>query len=379
MSVLPGGAFVLDGPTDIRAVWGRDGEVLWAHGEALMIAGPQGTGKSTVAQQLVRARMGLDDGLLGFPIEPDDRPVLYLACDRPAQIARSMRRIFTEADRDILDERLRVVRGLLPFDLVRAPHKLAELVTKANAGTLVIDSLKDIAPELASEQSGGAVSRAVQGVLEAGCQVVEVHHHRKANADNKKPSKLSDVYGSVWLTASVGSVLVLWGEAGDPLVDAIHVKQPAEEVGPLQLEHDHRHGRTTVRATPNAENLLERSGPHGITAAEVAHAVYGREPTRSEVEKQRRQLEKLTANGHATRHPATTAGAPTRYVPVRHREGKREGSRQGHDPHETPPTLVTQPHAQQTLTNPLKERGSREGWSDDELQALVASEQGGVA
>ena len=216
---------------------------------------------------------------------------------------------------------------------MRAPHKLAELCEQADAGTLVIDSVKDIAPDLASEQSGGAVSRAVQGVLEAGCQVVEVHHHRKANADNKRPSKLSDVYGSVWLTASCGSVIVLWGEAGDPLIDAIHVKQPAEEVGPLQLEHDHHHGRTTVRPTPNAENLLERATTNGITAAEVAQAVYGREPTRSEVEKQRRQLDKLTTNGRATRHPGTTANDPTRYTPVRVRDANVRGSRKPHDPH----------------------------------------------
>jgi hypothetical protein len=55
-----------------------------------MISGPQGVGKTTILQQLVLGVVGLRDEVLGIPIKPvDDRPVLYLALDRPEQIARS--------------------------------------------------------------------------------------------------------------------------------------------------------------------------------------------------------------------------------------------------------------------------------------------------
>ncbi len=61
----------------------------WVEGEALLIVGPSGVGKTTLTGQLVRARMGLGDGLvLGMPVSPGRR-VLYLAMDRPAQIARA--------------------------------------------------------------------------------------------------------------------------------------------------------------------------------------------------------------------------------------------------------------------------------------------------
>jgi hypothetical protein len=42
-----------------------------------------------------------------------------------------------------------------------------------------------------------------------------IHHNRKATADNKKPNKLSDVYGNQYLTARATSVYCLYpaGEA----------------------------------------------------------------------------------------------------------------------------------------------------------------------
>lgn len=68
--------------------------MLRAPGEGLMIVGPQGVGKSTIAQQLWLARMKLrDTELLGFPVAADDRPILYLAMDRRAQIRRSLARM----------------------------------------------------------------------------------------------------------------------------------------------------------------------------------------------------------------------------------------------------------------------------------------------
>ena len=37
-----------------------------------------------------------------------------------------------------------------------------------------------------------------------------IHHHRKASGDNKKPNKLSDVYGSQYITSYATTVLCLW-------------------------------------------------------------------------------------------------------------------------------------------------------------------------
>ena len=55
----PGGSFVLDASTDIPAVYGHGDEVGWQGGEACMVVGPQGVGKSTFVQQLTLGRLGL--------------------------------------------------------------------------------------------------------------------------------------------------------------------------------------------------------------------------------------------------------------------------------------------------------------------------------
>lgn len=57
----PGGSFILDAPDRPTAVWGAGDEVLWAEGEALLIASLQGLGKSTIGQQLALGRAGFTE------------------------------------------------------------------------------------------------------------------------------------------------------------------------------------------------------------------------------------------------------------------------------------------------------------------------------
>jgi hypothetical protein len=52
-----GASFILDIPDKIPALWGVDNQVLWAEGESLMIAGPMGLGKTTMAGLLIRAQL----------------------------------------------------------------------------------------------------------------------------------------------------------------------------------------------------------------------------------------------------------------------------------------------------------------------------------
>jgi replicative DNA helicase len=56
-----GGDFILDTPADPSPIWGEGEEVLLADGEALIIAGPQGLGKTTLAQQLLLGRAGFTE------------------------------------------------------------------------------------------------------------------------------------------------------------------------------------------------------------------------------------------------------------------------------------------------------------------------------
>ena len=294
-----GGGFILDTPADPRPIWGRGQEVAWAEGESLMIASLQGLGKSTLAQQLALGRCGFPEyaETLGLPVLPGERRTLYLAMDRPRQISRSFRRMVGEAWRDELDQRLSVWIGPPPRDLARYPGLLAQMCEDADADTVVVDSVKDAAIGLNDDEVGASWNRARQHALTAGVQVLELHHNRKApNGGRGDRLGVDDVYGSTWLTSGTGSVILLSGAPGDPVVGLHHVKQPASEIGPYQVMHDHEAGRSTIWHAADLVALASSKG--SLTAAEAAEALFDSDkPTPSEREKARRKLEDLARRG----------------------------------------------------------------------------------
>ncbi|BAH53678.1 hypothetical protein ROP_54310 [Rhodococcus opacus B4] len=305
--VLDGLSFLTE-DADTVPLWGEAEKVLWAQGEGLMICGPQGVGKSTIVQQLVLARMGLrDPELFGFPVALDDRPILYLAMDRPPQIRRSLNRMVDSTDEAVaaaLKRQLVVWSGPPPFDVGEAPRVFADWVALhgREPGLVVVDSLKDLAGGLSTDETGGAINSAMQLILANGTEFIDLHHQRKANAENKKPDKLADVYGSGWLTAGLGSVLLAWGEPGARTVELSHLKQPQEKVGPLMVNHTH--GTGASYAADPLEKLTElaiSAGPAGITEAEAVRALFDVGSDDDEYTARRsnarRKLKRLTEDG----------------------------------------------------------------------------------
>ena len=302
------GGVVLDAPQEVVSVWGDGPRSLWAKGEPFLICGPDGVGKTTLAQQLVLHLVGtLTGGFLGFPVDADGK-VLYLACDRPTQALRSFRRMVTEDDRPGLDDRLTIWRGPLPFDLAKNPTALVSLARYYGCDKIVIDSLKDVAADLSKEEAGLGLNNAFQSAVAEGIDIAGLHHQRKQQSGAPKPKHLSDVYGSRWITAGAGSVVMLWGEPGDLVVDFDHLKQPSETVGPLKVIHDHLNGVSTVAETTDAWTVVHNA-TKGVTAAGVAMVMFSEpSPNRNSIEKARRQLERLTRDGKVHRTDGARGG-----------------------------------------------------------------------
>jgi replicative DNA helicase len=317
--IRSGDRFILDAPQTVPAIWGAGSAVAWPKGEGLLLVGPVGVGKTSIAAQLARCLIGLQSELLGMPVGRVDK-LLYLALDRPQQIARALRRNFTESDRETLLERFEAWTGPLPFDLAAEPDQLAAFARQRGAGALIIDSAKDAAMDLSKDETGSRLNRAIQSTLAAGVEVCVLHHQRKANAQNPKPGKLADVYGSTWLTAGAGSVLLLWGEPGDPLVELRTLKPAVGEIGPLLIEHDHERGVSTIHEQPDLLELL-RASSGGVTVSEAAIFLFGDRPSRAEREKARRKLAASERGGEAQRVPDST---PPRFMAVTPRDPQRD-------------------------------------------------------
>lgn len=317
---VSGGSFVLDVPETPPAVWGQGGDVLWAEGESLMIAAPQGAGKTTLAFQIIRARLGLQDKVLGLPVIPTERRVLYLAMDRPAQAQRAALRLFAKDDRAILDQRLIVWKGPPPMDLAKNTEILTAMCEQAGADTVVIDSLKDAAIGLSDDMVGASYNRARQNAIRSGVQVLELHHNRKAGTNGGEPNTLSDIYGSVWLTSGCGSVISLYGDPGDPIVSFKHLKPPMNEIGPYKVVHDHTAGTSEVAHSVDLLDLVRAGGAEGLIARAAAVALFETpKPTDAQVEKARRRLEKLRNDGILTRIDGASKANPAVYYLVERR------------------------------------------------------------
>jgi replicative DNA helicase len=300
ISAVSGGRFALDAAQQIDAVWGKAKNVLWAAGEACMISGSDGTGKTTIAQQLALCRIEVFEPVfLGFPITPGSGKVLYLALDRPSQAERSIRRMVEEEDRDILNERLVVWEGHLPFDLMAEPEALLAMAQEHDADTVIVDQVKDAILKMSDEDVGAAYNFAVQECVQNRVEVLSLHIPRKGKVgENKKPASLDDIYGSRLLKQGHGSVISLWAQsAGDPIVDMAHLKQPGDAVGPLRLLHDNVHGETSVYSEITVVKVARKSGKE-ITAKSWAQAKFKKEvPTPNEIERARRELVAQEAEG----------------------------------------------------------------------------------
>lgn len=324
---MRGAEFFLDLPDAQPVLWGEGTEVLWIDGEPLMICGDDGTGKSTIDHQLIACRLGLRDTLLGFEVAEADKPILYLAMDRPDQARRAGHRLFpkvvVEEFRDILAKRLHVWRGPLPVDVLSGPDALADWIQSefGDVGEVHADSLKDLAPRLTDDAVGTGVNVAIQELVSRGINWVGLHHQRKANGENKKPDALADVYGSRWLTAGQGSVLMLSkpGESDKDQVELRQLKEPADRIRPMLLNHHRASGQTfVVEEKKDIFTILDRG--RELALNEIAGEYFGKTKdlvTSAERKAVERRLNALIKREEVEKTPAKKGGSggstPARY------------------------------------------------------------------
>jgi hypothetical protein len=165
-----GGSFILDTDPTPLALWGEDDPVLWADGEAWIIAAPprrrQNHHCSAVGARPLQVREVPDVARIPNRARPAAGPLPRYG---PAETSRAI--IPPHAWRDELDQRLLVWQGPPPHDLARYRSLLLRLCEQADADTVIVDSLKDAAIGL-SDDVGAAYNRARQTRSPVACRWV---------------------------------------------------------------------------------------------------------------------------------------------------------------------------------------------------------------
>ena len=124
------------------------------------------------------------------------------------------------------------------------------------------------------------------------------------------------MYGSTWITSGAGSVLCLWGPAGDTLLSLRHLKQPEEHVGPFTVEVNHLTGDVSRVGAREPLGVVREAAEVGATARDVASACRGAESS-ADLQWAQRLLADLERRGLLVRQKRAKVTDPDRFR-VRH-------------------------------------------------------------
>lgn len=213
----------------------------------MLLTGPQGIGKTQLALDLA-SRMVLGEPMLKRPTAPKKIGFLSLEmglADLKVFVGKQAQ-AYSAEERKKLDKGLRLFPVGEPIYLNNPNERriVEDLIRDESFDGLVIDSLGSVTDgELSSEKEAKNLMNWFDSLRQKyNCFIVAIHHHRKASAENKKPNKLSDVFGSQYITARATSVLCLWpnSTAGTGL-----------ELIPLKIRLIQSPGNLIVERTPD--------------------------------------------------------------------------------------------------------------------------------
>lgn len=273
-----------------------------------MIYGPTGIGKTTLAGRLLLSLIGVDSSeLLGYPVEAINggKTVLYIAADRPRQAMRSLRRMAPPEAASILAERLRIEHMRQIWASEKDPEMLLRAATQVDASIIFIDSSKDLTSgPLKDEGPAKALMDAVQICIANEIDVGMLHHPRKAVQEaggSKRELDLDSVYGSAWLTAGSGSVLLVDGRPGSGIFRLEQLKAPATFVDQMEIAVDYETGSFTKRTVRDLDVWISNYGmPITIrmaTAFKLAIPEEDVDTDSAEYKKVKRHIEALERDG----------------------------------------------------------------------------------
>lgn len=205
--------------TEVNLEWQWEG--LLQKSGYFLLTGPTGVGKTQFSLDAA-GHMCLGYDYLGRATRPARIGFFSLEMGLVdlKYFLQQMQHGFTLAEQDQLEENLQFFPLGEPLYMTNANTRaqLDQLVGDLKLDGIMVDSLGSAAEEeVSSEKFKHFFHWNDQFRQRHDIFTWYIHHHRKANGDNRKPNKISDVYGSQYITSYATSVVCLW-ETGMPNV-----------------------------------------------------------------------------------------------------------------------------------------------------------------
>jgi hypothetical protein len=201
--------------TEIKLEWVWDGMLQKAG--YMLLTGHSGVGKTQTALG-ASMHFALGKKYLDREVNSDGLKIGFLSLEMGLadikEFLMTMVGRYTEEEQRWMEETLQFFPLGEPLYINREAEKkmIEEIVGDLKLDGVVIDSLGSTTEgELTNESD-------VKNVMDwndrfrqrFGAFTWYIHHHRKAQSENKKPNKLADVFGSQYLTARATTVAALW-------------------------------------------------------------------------------------------------------------------------------------------------------------------------
>lgn len=213
--------------SEIHIEWAWDG---WLQKQGYMLlTGPSAVGKTQLSLD-VCGSMALGQRALDSPTQQSRIGFFSLEMNLPElkEFVQLMAAGFTPEELEVLEENLQFFPLGEPLYLTKTEtrEQVEQLVSDLKLDGVVFDSLGSTTDgDLSNETS-------VKSLIDwndrfrqrSGAFTWFIHHHRKASGDNKKPNKLSDVYGNQYITARASSVVCLWDSGIPNTLDFLPLK-----------------------------------------------------------------------------------------------------------------------------------------------------------
>lgn len=197
----------------------------------LFLAGPPGCGKTQVSLQFA-LHMACGKPFLGWEFPDGPKKVLFVSMEmgsRPLRHFLSKMWIgFTEDEQRLIEANLRfnAIGYGIPMDTQRAQDAIEGWIQNNGYDGVFFDSLgQSTTDDLTAEST---IKRTFEFVnrlkMEYDCFVWFIHHTRKAQAENKRPNKLADLYGSQYIAAHASAVVSLYPVGSEIEVKSLKVR-----------------------------------------------------------------------------------------------------------------------------------------------------------